>query len=290
MSDLSSIDLVKPGKSRGLIDILSHTYLLKLIVKKEMKARYRGSFLGRVWTYLKPLTQFLIYFFFFGVVLGQRDRGDVGGNFAIFMFSGLCAVNLFNEVLRNCTSSIRSNGALVQKIYLPRELFPIASWRVAISHFIPQVLILLVACIFTGWSPTPLNLLAILMSVIIVSLFAIGLGLLFAACNVFFQDAENFVELIGMIATWGAPVLYHWNLITRFLPGFFRNIYFAFPLTSSAELMHYGFLQYDDATNMDIVIPHIWIYGLSSILFCLIICMAGQLVFRRLEGKFAQEL
>lgn len=290
MTELNSLPLSEPGKSKGLLDVLKHRYLLNLILKKEMKARYRGSFLGRIWTYLKPLTQFIIYFCFFGVLLGQANRGDVGGNFAIFMFSGLCAVNLFNEVLKNCTISIRANAPLVRKIYLPRELFPIASWRVAIAHFIPQLVILLIATLFTGWHPTVLNILAILLSITIVSLFAIGLGLLFAACNVFFKDAENFVDLIGMIATYSTPVLYHWTLLQKFFTGHLLTIYSSLPLTSATELMHYGIIQYNFASDQNIVIPHIWRCSLVALLICLVICALGQLVFRKCEGKFAQEL
>ncbi|MDR0950117.1 MAG: ABC transporter permease [Candidatus Ancillula sp.] len=290
IADSNLGELKAPGRSKGLIDVVLHyRYLLNLIVKKEMKARYRGSFLGRIWTYIKPLTQFLIYFFFFGVVFGMKARSDVGGNFAVFQFSGLCAINLFVEVWRNATTSIRANAALVQKIYLPRELFPLSAWRVAFSHFIPQVIILLSACLFTGWHPTIKNIIAILFGITIISIFALGLGLIFAGINVFFQDAENFVDLFGMVATWATPVLYHWSLLKQFL-GPLINVYFAWPLTAACELMHYGFLQYPYFDNQNIVIPHIWRYGLIALLFSIIVCILGQIIFRKLEGKFAQEL
>ncbi|MDR2799137.1 MAG: ABC transporter permease, partial [Bifidobacteriaceae bacterium] len=128
----------EPGRSKGLLDLFKHSYLLSLLRRKEVKVRYRGSFLGLIWTYIKPLTTFVIYYYFVCKIMGA-DR--LNEHYAVYLFSGLITVQFFNETFRNCTKSIRDNAALVRKIYLPRELFPIASWRVAITHFYPQLII-----------------------------------------------------------------------------------------------------------------------------------------------------
>ena len=124
--DLSGYDV--PGRGRGLLDVIQWRYLLKLIVRKGTATRYRNSVLGWVWSYVKPAAQFLIYYFVMGIILNLH--GSIQ-NFAIYLFSGVVIVNLFNEAFGNATSAIVDNGSLVKKIYLPRELFPVAAIIVA---------------------------------------------------------------------------------------------------------------------------------------------------------------
>ena len=113
-----------PGRGKGLLDVFHRRYLLRLLVRKGVSTRYRNSALGWGWSYIKPLTQFFIYFFVMGIVLGLNNGIQ---NFAVYLLSGIIVVNLFNEAFSNATTSIVDNKALVKKIYLPRELFPIAA-------------------------------------------------------------------------------------------------------------------------------------------------------------------
>ena len=110
-----------PGVGAGLLDVYRRRYLLKLIVRKELRVRYRGSVLGLAWSYVKPLVQYVVLFFALGIVLRV---GDQIPNYALYMFSGVIVINFFSEAFSNATRSIVSNAALVKKIYLPRELFP----------------------------------------------------------------------------------------------------------------------------------------------------------------------
>jgi len=196
--------LAAPDKGGGLLDVLRRRELLRLIVRKELKVRYRSSVLGLLWSYVKPGVQFIVFYFALGVFLGLNKQP----NFVIYMFSGIILVNFFSEAFSNATRSVVANGALVKKIFLPRELFPVASVWVAVVHFLPQFLILLTACFFFGWSPSIVQLIGAIGAFVIVALLSLGLGLLFAAANVMFRDSENIVDLMLMMATWLSPVLY----------------------------------------------------------------------------------
>ena len=77
-------NMTRPGQGRGLLDVYDHRFLLKLLVRKEIKVRYRGSVLGLLWSYVKPLMQFLIYFVALGIFLNLQ-RGTP--NYAIYLFS-----------------------------------------------------------------------------------------------------------------------------------------------------------------------------------------------------------
>lgn len=293
MSAISSLPLTTPGQGRGLLDVLDRWFLLKLIVRKELRVRYRGSVLGMAWTYVKPAVQFGVYFFAMGIIMAQRDSVP---EFAVYLFSGIVVMNFFGEGFLNATRSILWNAPLINKIYLPRELFPVASLWVSAVHFFPQFLVLLIAAVVSGWRPTPIELVAGVLGFVIVALLSLGLGLLFGAVNVYFRDAENFVELIVMVATWASPVLYHWSLVHDNLPRWLWPVYMANPLTAAVQLFHYAF--WYGATGRPELLPNgspplspdLWAWGGVALVVSLALVGVGQLVFRRLEGRFAQEL
>ncbi len=282
--DLEHYDV--PGRGRGVLDVFRRRYLLRLLVRKGTATRYRNSVLGWTWSYVKPLSQFAVYYFVMGIILGiHRDIE----NFAIYLFAGVVVVNLFNEGFGNATNSIVDNGSLVKKIYLPRELFPIASIIVAFIHFLPQLAVLVVICAIVGWSVTPLGIIAILFGAALIVLYALSLGLFFSGINVRFRDAQNVVEIIRMFSTWTAPILYSWTLVRDAMPSAFFHVYMVNPLAVSAELFHYGFWEatVDQSHGLP---PHFSVYAVGALIICAVLLVVGQYTFRRFERSFAQDL
>ncbi len=283
-------ELMTPGKGRGLLDVFRSRFLLRLLVSKEIKVRYRGTVLGLLWSYLKPAVQFFVYYIAMGIFL-ELERGLE--NFAIYLFSGIVLMNLFGEIFGNSSRSMTDNGGLLKKIYLPRQLFPVANVFVALVHFLPQLLILLIACIAAGWHPDWKQFLCMVGGFFIVAIFALGLGMIFATLNVFFRDAENFVDLILMVATWASPVLYTIDMVMQKWPTWLYYVYLINPLTIAVELFHYGFWfpttelaqprwQMPDHL-MSFWAPFALLIGVAFVLI-------GDFIFRRHEGNFAQEL
>ncbi|WP_346769344.1 ABC transporter permease [Planctomonas sp. JC2975] len=278
---------VTPGHSRGLFDIFRYRYLLRLLVRKGIQTRYHGSVLGWTWSYVKPAAQFFVYFFALGVFLGLNKGVP---NFPIYLFSGMIVINLFGEAFTNATRSIVDNGALVQKIYLPRELFPLAAVFVAFIHFLPQVVVLFVGCLITGWIPSFFALLCFLFGVIIVTILSTGLGLLFGAVNTSFRDAQNLVELFLLFATWASPVLYHWHSVQAALPQWAQTVYMLNPLTPAVELMHLAFWTPTLHGSIPEGPPNLLLFSFIAVLTSIAFLIVGQLTFRKLEGRFAQDL
>ncbi|MEU1972521.1 ABC transporter permease [Microbacterium sp. NPDC019599] len=284
--DVSDFDV--PGRGRGLLDVFQWRYLLRLLVRKGTATRYRNSVLGWVWSYVKPASQFLIYYFVMGIIL-QFHR-DVQ-NFAIYLFAGVVIVNLFNEAFGNATNAIVDNRALVKKIYLPRELFPIAAIIVAFVHFLPQLVILLLVCLLVGWVPTLAGVGGAILAILLVVAFSLGLGLFFSGLNVRFRDAQNFVDLIKMFSTWTSPVLYTWTLVAEALHNyewaFF--LYMSNPITVAVELFHVAF--WEATTDSPYALPD-W-FGLASLVavgVTIVTLVVGQWTFRHFERTFAQDL
>ena len=275
-----------PGASRGLLDVFSHRYLLSLLIRKEVQVRYRGSVLGWLWSYVKPTAQFIVFFLALGIFLRLNATMEM---YPIYLFSGLIVINFFNEAFSNGTRSIVDNGALVKKIYLPRELFPVSSTIVAFVNFLPQLLVTIVVCMFVGWHPEPLQLVGILVGLVIIAVLATGLGMLFGAVNVSFRDSQNFVELIVLIVTWASPVLYPWTTVRNAAPDWLLQVYLSNPITVAVELFHSG-LWFPTTSGAPELPPDLFLRAALGLAISLAVLALGQLVFRRLEGRFAQDL
>lgn len=291
-----------PGKSRGLIDVVRWRYLLQLLVRTGVTTRYRNSVLGWTWSYVRPGAQFLVFWVVLGLFL-NLDRGIP--NYAVYLFSGIVVINLFSEAYKNATTSIVGNAPLVRKVFLPRQLFAISAAIVALVHFLPQVGLLLIVCLLLGWitNVSILGVLAIFAAVALVLVFSLGLGLLFGALNVRYRDAENIVELFLLLATWASPVLYSWTQVqdaivgTLGWPRWLLEVYLLNPITQAVELFHYAFWRpvsegvfTVEGVSMAALPPNLGWNTLWAFLIAIAMLLIGQAVFRRLEGRFAQDL
>ncbi|WP_371151693.1 ABC transporter permease [Buchananella felis] len=281
-----------PGISSGLFEVFKNPFLTGLIVHKELRARYRGSLFGMLWSYAKPLTQFTVFYFAIGVFMRMNKAIP---DYVIYMFSGVILINYFSEVLGNATRAVVGNGALVKKIYLPRELFPVSALWVALVHFVPQLVVLVAGALLFGWAPSLTQIAAILVGFLIVSCFALGLGLFAGALNVFYRDAENFVDLALMLVTWISPVLYTWQMVYEVASSkgmeWIWYLYQLNPISVAVELFHYGFWQ--SATTppeISALPPSMFNHTAIAALVSLLTLVVGELYFRRADARFAQEL
>ena len=293
-----------PGTSHGLIDVVRWRYLLRLLVRTGVTTRYRNSVLGWLWSYVRPAAQFLVFW----IVLGIFMNLDRVPNYAVYLFSGIVVINLFSEGFKNATTSIVGNAPLVRKVFLPRQLFAVSAVLVSFVHFLPQMGLLLVVCLLMGWAGhvTILGILGALAGMAIVMIFSLGLGLFFGAVNVRFRDAENIVELMLLLATWASPVLYAWTMVQDAVvdklgwPNWIVELYMLNPITQGVELFHYAFWRPASQDVVDsagyagdpltLIPPHLAMNTLWTALIAVGTLLIGQLVFRRLEGKFAQDL
>lgn len=285
MSPESSV-LEQPGRNLGLLDVFHRRYLLSLIVRKEVQIRYRGSVLGWLWSYVKPLVQFVVFYVAVGVFLGMNSRVEF---FPIYLLSGITVVTFFNEAFANGTRSLVDNAALIKKIYLPREMFPVSSMMIAAVNTVPQIVVVIVIALFFGWVPSALQIGAIVLGLAIVSVLATGLGLFFGAINVTFRDAQSFVEIIVMAAVWASPVMYQWSMVAEAVPDWLFVLYRLNPLTPAVELFHYG-IWYPLTPSNAHILPDLGIFAAIALALSFVILIIGQSVFRRLEGRFAQDL
>jgi ABC-2 type transport system permease protein len=282
--------LAPPSAQNGLIGVFQRRYLLKLLVRREISARYQGSFLGLMWSYINPLSQFCIYFFVMGYIFSLHRNVP---NFAVHVFSALIVVHFFTETFNAGTRSIARNKALVRKMAVPREMFPVASMLVSLYHVGPQLVILVIACLATGWTPDPVGMLAALLALAVIMVLGTALALLFSAANVFFRDFSSAVNVLTNLVRFGVPMIYPYSLVdARF--GSFAQYYLWDPIADAVLLMQRAFwvgATPHPAETEAVHIPHhLFTYGLIGLGVSLVVLVIGQLVFARLENKIPERL
>jgi ABC-2 type transport system permease protein len=277
------------GTARSVAEIWGRRELLGLLVRRELKARYKNSSLGLLWSLMRPLSQLLIYYFAVGQIIGlARAIPD----FAIFVFVGLTAWTLFSEILSNTTSSIIHNQGLVKKVYLPREIFPLASVGGALFNFAVQFTILLAAVLVLGKFPVTFDILYAAAAFIMLVTFATALGVLLAGVTVYFRDLEHLIEVVLAVLFWASPIVYSYTFVRDAIGGtVLEQIYLANPVTIAVLGFQRGLWVAGSAPDTGIVWPADMEWRMLGIfVFSLLLLWVSQRVFSRLQGNFAQEL
>jgi len=270
----------------SLREIFSNREMLSLLIRRDLKSRYKDSALGFVWTLVRPLTQLFIYYIVIGKFL-SAERGIP--DFAIYVFTGLTAYGLFSEIVSNGTSSIVGNAGLIKKIYLPREIFPLASVGSAIFNFLNQFLILIVATIALGVFPATIDIVYFVPALLVLLIFGTAFGVLLAAVNVYLRDVQYLVEVLLLLALWASPIVYSWEMVKEYLgPGLALEIYTNNPITLSVL----GFQRALWTSGHGIVETPADLMLRLGIAFVagLVLLVVSQRVFARLQGNFAQAL
>lgn len=289
---------------RSVRELLQRRELISLLVRRELKSRYKDSSLGFLWSLIRPLVLLLIYFVAIGQFLGAA-RGIA--DFAIFVFAGLTLWGLYSEIVSSGTASIVSNAGLIKKVYLPREIFPLAAAGSAIFNFLIQFGVLILATVALGRFPVSWNLLYVPAAILVVLIYGVALGILLSALNVYLRDIEYLVEVGVLIFFWASPIVYSWSYVVaaaqRTGLAWLEFVYLLNPITIAMLAFQKGIWASgsetragtDGAGNVTSIPPQPWpedlnirllIVALIGIVFLLI----SQRVFSRLQGNFAQEI
>jgi len=281
---------VDPAPRNGLLEVFRRRYLLRLLVRREISARYSGSFLGLVWSYLNPLSQFAIYFVVIGLFLQLHDNVP---NFAIHMFCGIILVHYFTETFNAGTRSIVRNKAIVRKMAMPNEMFPVASMLVSLYHVGPQVVILVLACLGYGWVPDLGGLVAVLLALAIIMVLGTAFALLFSAANVFFRDWASFVNILSNLVRFSVPMIYPYSIVDeRF--GSIAQYYLFNPMANAVLLFQRAFWvgttdHPEELARTDLP-DHLFARGFVMLGAALVFLVIAQMVFSRLEGKIPERI
>ncbi|WP_225753640.1 ABC transporter permease [Actinotalea sp. Marseille-Q4924] len=273
------------GAVASVRSVWQYRELLQLLVRREVRARYKNSTLGFAWSLLKPIAQLAVYFLIVGEVLGVA-RGIP--DFGIFVFSGLVLWGLFNEIVSGGTGSVVANSGLVKKVYFPREIFPLSTVGSALVNFGIQVVVLFIGTVLVGAVPFTPTVLYVVPAVLLVVVLGLALATLLGALNVYLRDIQHLVEIVILLLFWASPIVYSYSYVNEYLGGgWIEQVYLSNPVTIAIMAFQKG----------------VWLAGADqpfpadlplrlgiALLASLVLLWVAQRLFARLEGNFAQEL
>jgi lipopolysaccharide transport system permease protein len=246
--------------------------LVRNLVARDLKVRYRNSILGFLWCLLNPLMMMAVFTFVFTVLM----RSNIP-NYPVFVLIGILAWNFHQTAVMSAATSIVSNAALILKVYFPREVLPIAAVLSNAVNF-ALALIALFAMIFAfriHLSATVLLLPAVMLVQIT---FAAAVALFLAALTVFFRDVEIIMETVMLAWFFLTPVVYR---MQDLFPAYSRLMYIANPMASIIEA--YRDILYRGG------MPGLDFLG-RTFLESVVLLAAAYLFFRRCARRFGEEL
>ena len=290
--------VIAPGRSvvRRMHAVWQYRELLVGLVRKELKVRYKDSTLGFLWSMLNPAMYLAVFYVVFQIILGSGIPF-----FAIYLLSGLLSWNLFSASLTAATGSIVNNGALVNKVFFPREILPLATVGANLVHFFLQAVVLLSALVVFQYGVALEYIWLVIPALLVVLLLVSGLAILFAALNVYARDLQHLLELVLLGWFWMTPIVYPWQLPADKLAehGLSSSLTLLnpmIPVVISLQRAIYGTVSYVDGTGATVhLLPDGSPWWFLRNLALVGVAAAGIFVFAvhvfgRLEANFAEEL
>ena len=241
--------------------------LLYNLVSRDIKVRYRKSFLGMLWTVLNPLLMMIVMTIVFSTLFKSTIE-----NFPIYFLSGNLIFTLNSEITNTCTYAIIGNASLLKKVYIPKYLFPLSKAGSALVNLLFSLIALLLVMIILRVPFLP-TLLLLPIPIAYAFLFSVGLGLLLSAVTVYFRDIAYFYSVLLVAWNYFTPVFYPIDI----LPDLVKKLMQLNPLYHYIEYMR-GLILYG-------TVP-----GVKENLVCLMmgLCMLviGTYVFYIKQDKF----
>jgi lipopolysaccharide transport system permease protein len=205
-------------------NLYRHRYLIWQFMRREIEGRYKGTYLGIVWSMIHPLLMLGIYSFAFSVVLQARwrpDRPEGIGEFAITLFAGLIAFNFFSECANRAPSLIVSAPNYVRKVVFPLEILPVSVLGSALFHGAVSTGVLVLGG-FLVLGTVPREILWLPIAALPLIAFSLGLSWFLAAMAVYVRDVGYATNLATQMLFFMTPVFYPLELVPDELRPFLR--------------------------------------------------------------------
>lgn len=252
-------------------NLYKYRELLKTSVKKEIRGKYKNSFLGVLWSFLNPLLQIIVYAVVFQIILKNPQE-----NYAIFLCCGLIPWTFFSSAITRSAFTMIENGNIIKKVYFPREILPISIVTSEAVNFMISTVIILGFVIFGGLGISkyilfyPIVLLA-------QYILLIGISLIISSISVYVRDLQHLIGVAMQLLFYATPIVYASNTI----PDNLKWILSLNPMT-------YIINGYRDIFYNQTMIDIIPI--LLLILVSIVVCIIGYIIFNKLQKGFAEEL
>lgn len=253
-------------------------HLLRASIKREILGRYRGSFMGLMWSLLNPLFMLAIFTFVFGVVFSARwgTASDSKTEFALILFAGLIIFNLFSECINRAPGLILGNPNYVKKVVFPLEILPLVILGSALFHSAISLAVWLTSYIIFFGIP-PVTALWLPLIILPFALLIMGLSWILAFIGVFLRDVAQVIGLLTTALMFMSPIFYPASA----LPETYRPYLYMNPLTTIIEQTR-NVLFWGIAPDFNTLA----VYLIAGLAFC---CL-GFALFQKTRKGFADVL
>lgn len=270
-----------------LLELFRHRQLIQTLVTRELKARYRGTVFGFLWSFLNPLLLMIVYAIVFGIILpqssGRIEGAELKGiDYAIFLFTGLLPWLWFNSSILEGANVLFIHGNLIKKIQFPIEVLPIMVVFTNLIHFVLGIPILLILILLLGKTITlSWWVFFFPVAVIVQFVFTMGLTFLVSALTVHFRDLRDI--LANMLTLWffATPIIYPFMLPAIQNSKTMKMALSLNPMTHIMEAYHYTFVFGS--------LPH-WKKLPVTFAVGLVFFYLGYLIFDKLRDTFVEEV
>lgn len=252
-------------------ELYNYRQLLKSNVSKEIRGKYKGSFLGVLWSFVNPLLMTLVYAIVFPFILKSTQP-----HYVTFIVIAILPWTWFTSVISQGTNTIVINGGIIKKVYFPREILPISIVTTGLINFLISCLIIVIFLIFSGIG---FSFYILFLPLIVMIQYILQLGLIFitSSIDVYVRDAEYIITFIVSMIFYATPILYSSSLF----PDKFSWLLKLNPLTTIIE-SYRDIFYYQQMPNLQGL-------GIIFLVSCLILFIGYQ-IFKKLEKGFAEEL
>lgn len=185
-----------------LKNFLKYRHLLGELVKKDIKLKYRRSYLGILWTLIEPLLTMIVLSTVFGSLYGRDDK-----TFPIYVLTGRLLYAYFANSTKACMRSIRSHSGMIKKVYVPKYIYPLSSVCSNYVTFLISLIVLFGVAIVLN-VPITLHILIAVIPLALLFIMAYGVGMILATLSVFFRDLEYLWSVVLMIIMYTAAIFY----------------------------------------------------------------------------------
>ena len=259
------------GKNNPLVSISTlytrYAFLIKQLVSRDFKTKYKRSVLGMAWSFLNPLLTMSVQY----IVFSTLFKSDIP-NYPVYLLSGIVFMNFFNEAVSMGMTSITGNASLIKKVYMPKYIYPVSRILSSLVNFALAILPLFLVMLFTG-TPFRSSLLLLVFDILCLLGFVTGMGLLLTTAMTFFQDTQFLWGVISLMWMYLTPVFYPESII----PAKFLTLYHMNPM--------YQYIIFARICIIDGISPEPMAY-LWCIVSSLVVFALGVVTFKKNQDKF----
>lgn len=260
-----------------LYDIWRYRHFILSSIKNDLFVRFKRSKLGGFWAVLNPLFQVLIFALVLSNIMCARIEGSNNPfAFSIYLMSGMLAWNLFSEIIGRSLSLFLDNASMMKKINFPKVTMPLIMVGSCVLNNVLLFLSMMIIFLILGHSFNASIILLIPLMLILV-VFAFGIGLILGVLNVFIRDIAQFIPILLQVMFWFTPIVYPANIIpAQYVPYMHMN-----PMYGIVEAYH-QILLYGQSPS---ILEHISLLFIGGIILLL-----GLYIFRKASPEMVDVL